>query len=245
MNTGAVDVEAAAVLSAARRFRREANTAETGVLQMAIEWAKLHQVDSLDDAATWPGGHGQDTGIPIAGEGCPLVSEFAVAELATALGLSAGSGRNLIAQALELAYRLPKLWARVQAGTVGAVAGPKGRRGNPQRLPVGGGRGLGRCPGRAVRPQDRGRPDPAAGGDRDHPAHAAPLPPSAASGLPSSGTSPSTTTRSPSPAPAGSTASSTSPTPWTSKTPSPPAPPSSPRWATPTPSMSAAPLRSD
>ncbi len=64
------------------------------------------------------GRSGQDTGIPIAGEGCPLVSEFAVAELATALGLSAGSGRNLIAQALELAYRLPKLWARVQSGSL-------------------------------------------------------------------------------------------------------------------------------
>jgi hypothetical protein len=46
------------------------------------------------------------------------VSEFAVAEFATALGLSAGSGRNLLAQALELSCRLPRLWARVQAGAL-------------------------------------------------------------------------------------------------------------------------------
>jgi hypothetical protein len=47
-----------------------------------------------------------------------LVSEFAVAELATALGLSSGSGRNLVAHALELAHRLPKLWTRVQSGSL-------------------------------------------------------------------------------------------------------------------------------
>ena len=61
---------------------------------------------------------GQDTGIPIAGQGCPLVSEFAVCELATALGLSAVSGRMLVAHALELGHRLPKIWARVQSGTL-------------------------------------------------------------------------------------------------------------------------------
>jgi hypothetical protein len=111
-----IDVEAAAVLASARRARAAANKAEAQVLADAVQWAQLHEVTDLDDAATWPGGHGQDTGIPIAGPGAPLVSEFAVAEFATALGLSAGSGRNLLAQALELSYRLPKLWARVQAG---------------------------------------------------------------------------------------------------------------------------------
>jgi len=41
-----------------------------------------------------------------------------VLEFATALGMSAESGRNLLAQALELAHRLPKLWKRVQAGSL-------------------------------------------------------------------------------------------------------------------------------
>jgi hypothetical protein len=118
MNSGTVDVEAAAVLTAARRFRRDANAAEAGVLRMAIEWAQLHQVTEVEEAATWWAGRGQDTGIPIAGPGAPLVSEFAVAEFATALGLSAGSGRVLVAHALELAYRLPRIWARVQSGSL-------------------------------------------------------------------------------------------------------------------------------
>src|SRR5215212_7026901 len=116
MDSGTTTLDAAAVLAAARGFRRDANAAEAGVLAKAVEWAHLHEVDDLADAATWMAGRGVDTGIPIAGEGAPLVSEFAVAELATALGLSATSGRHLLAQALELAHRLPKTWTRVQAG---------------------------------------------------------------------------------------------------------------------------------
>ena len=95
MNSGSTTLHAAGILAAARDARREANAAETRVLTAALEWAHLHVVDDLDDAATlWSGSKlmGQDTGIPIAGEGCPLVSQFAVAEFATALGLPAASG---------------------------------------------------------------------------------------------------------------------------------------------------------
>src|SRR5690349_6923578 len=118
MVSGTTLLDEAAVLAAARGFRHEANAAEASLLVEVVNWAHLHPVTELDDAATWPAGHGQDTGIPLAGAGAPLVSEFAVAELATALGLSTGSGRNLLAQALELAHRLPRLWARVQAGSL-------------------------------------------------------------------------------------------------------------------------------
>ena len=118
MDSGTTTLDAAAVLAVARDARREANAAEARVLAAAVEWAHLHTVEDLDDAATWLVEHGRDTGIPIAGDGCPLVSEFAVCELATALGLSAGAGRNLVAHALELAHRLPRLWARVQDGSL-------------------------------------------------------------------------------------------------------------------------------
>jgi hypothetical protein len=111
-------LDAAAVLAAARAAKAAENRAAAEVLAQVVAWARLHEVTEVDQAATWWAGRGQDTGIPLAGPGAPLVSEFAVAELATALGLSAGSGRNLVAQALELAHRLPKLWARVQAGTL-------------------------------------------------------------------------------------------------------------------------------
>src|SRR3954447_26782785 len=116
--TSTTTTDAAGVLAAARRLRAEANAAEAGVLARAVEWAHLHQVDDLDLAATVLVEHGKDTGIPIAGDGAPLVSQFAVAEFAAALGLSAGAGRNLVGHALELAHRLPKTWARVQDGSL-------------------------------------------------------------------------------------------------------------------------------
>src|SRR4051812_22545883 len=116
MNSGSTTLDAAAVLAGARRARAAENAAAADVLTQAVEWARLHEVAEVQDAATWYAAGCGDTGIPIAGEGAPLVAEFAVAELATALGMSAESGRNLLAQALELAHRLPRLWARVQGG---------------------------------------------------------------------------------------------------------------------------------
>src|SRR3954447_1821287 len=118
MSSTTTTTDAAAVLAVARGARAQANRAEAQVLASAVEWAHLHQVDDLDLAATVLVEHGKDTGIPIAGDGAPLVSQFAVAEFAVALGLSAGAGRNLVGHALELAHRLPKLWARVQAGSL-------------------------------------------------------------------------------------------------------------------------------
>jgi len=118
MTSTTTTTDAATVLAVARRARRDANAAEAQVLASAVEWARLHQVDDLDLAATVLVEHGKDTGIPIAGEGAPLVSQFAVAEFASALGLSAGAGRNLVGQALELAHRLPKTWAKVQDGSL-------------------------------------------------------------------------------------------------------------------------------
>lgn len=99
------------VLAAARRARAQADAAEVLVFVQALEWARLHVVTDPDDSATWG-----DTPIPLAGEGAPMVSEFCVAEFAAALAMSRESGRFLLAHALEIAYRLPKIWVRVQTG---------------------------------------------------------------------------------------------------------------------------------
>src|SRR3954453_3478965 len=119
MTSTTTGTDPATVLAVARRARATANAAEAQLLASAVAWADLHQVDDLDDAATVLVEHGKDTGIPIAGHGAPLVSQFAVAEFAAALGLPPGAGRNLVGQALELAHRLPKTWAKVQAGSLG------------------------------------------------------------------------------------------------------------------------------
>ncbi len=52
------------------------------------------------------------------GPGAPWVAEFAPVDLAAALGITHDAARQLIADALELDYRLPKLWKRVLAGEV-------------------------------------------------------------------------------------------------------------------------------
>jgi 5-methylcytosine-specific restriction endonuclease McrA len=56
--------------------------------------------------------------LDLAGAGAPEVSEFAVIELAAALGRSTESGRKLVADAVEAKHRLPQVWARLEAGQV-------------------------------------------------------------------------------------------------------------------------------
>ena len=59
---------------------------------------------------------GRDTGLMLAGPGAPCVSEFAVVELAAALGMTADCCRRYVGRVLEVRYRLPRLWARVTDG---------------------------------------------------------------------------------------------------------------------------------
>ncbi|WP_292605553.1 HNH endonuclease signature motif containing protein [Nocardioides sp. REDSEA-S30_B4] len=61
---------------------------------------------------------GADTMLELAGPGAPEISEFAVIELAAALGRSTDSGRMLLSDAVEARYRLPKIWQRLLDGQV-------------------------------------------------------------------------------------------------------------------------------
>ena len=82
-----------------------------------LAWADQHTVDDETVAATaWAAFC--DTGLPIAGPGTPLVSEFAAMELIAVLGRSPESGRSYLGQCLELAWRLPSCHAQVLAGKV-------------------------------------------------------------------------------------------------------------------------------
>ncbi|UYM07608.1 HNH endonuclease signature motif containing protein [Solicola gregarius] len=54
------------------------------------------------------------------GSGTPSVSEYAACEVGPALGLSASGSRDLIADALDLTYRLPRLFACLHEGSVDA-----------------------------------------------------------------------------------------------------------------------------
>ena len=103
----------------ARESQAAANRAQADLMVAAVTWAEQHPPESIDEAATWitPGG---DTGLTLAGEGAPLVAEFCIAEFALAIGRSTDAGRALVAAAVELKYRLPRCWARVQSGDLEA-----------------------------------------------------------------------------------------------------------------------------
>jgi hypothetical protein len=56
--------------------------------------------------------------VRLGGAGTPVVLEFAAAELGPRIGRSAYSARMLVADALDVRHRLPRVWSRVCAGEV-------------------------------------------------------------------------------------------------------------------------------
>src|SRR3954468_8201224 len=112
--TAAIDLDTrSGVLAFARNSVATVQAGEVDKLKAAVAWAAMHSVDSMDDAATWPGTEGE---VALAGRGAPLVAECAVAELAVALGVSTDAARGFLGEAMELRCRLPKLWSRVLEG---------------------------------------------------------------------------------------------------------------------------------
>ena len=112
--------DSAAVLAA---FREEVNVQDAAAvaqLRLAVRYASFNCPESIADAAVVPGIPGFDAPVPIAGEGAPLISEFAVVEFAAATSRSQDAARHYLGEAVELAYRLPKTWAAVLDGRVPA-----------------------------------------------------------------------------------------------------------------------------
>ena len=87
-------------------------------LRVAAEWCVLHPATEETGFVTW-----SDKGLPgldateeaLGGEGTPLVAAFAPEPFAAALGVSTLTGLQLLADALDLTHRLPRLWAAVEA----------------------------------------------------------------------------------------------------------------------------------
>ncbi|KRA38269.1 hypothetical protein ASD81_06385 [Nocardioides sp. Root614] len=80
-----------------------------------VTWANQHTVTTPEQAATIIDGV-IDTGVPIAGDGAPLVSEFHLMELIAVLGRSPDGGRAYVGRIIECAWRLPNLYAAVVEG---------------------------------------------------------------------------------------------------------------------------------
>ncbi len=113
------DLTASDLLSALRERRAAEDRAAADQLDLAARWADLHPPESIHMAAafTVPGCDHEE---PLAGDGCPLVAEFCIAELGAVLGISTTAAKKLIGHALELRHRLPRLWSQVQSGDVPA-----------------------------------------------------------------------------------------------------------------------------
>ena len=104
-----------------------AATAELRLLELAVHYVHLHPADDEHPAAT--PSRGRATGVEpgavvdhrtgevlepsLAGDGTPAVALYALEELAAVLGVTYLAAWQLAADALELAHRLPRLWARL------------------------------------------------------------------------------------------------------------------------------------
>jgi hypothetical protein len=124
--TTPTEVETPAELLGAVRASRVAENLEAArQLQLAVHWAAMHSVDSIHDAATlWAPRLGfEEDAVPVAGPGAPLVAEFCVAEFAAAIGMPTEVGRLFLGEALELRYRLPRVWRRITTGDLPAWRG--------------------------------------------------------------------------------------------------------------------------
>ena len=92
--------------------------AETDLLRIAYQWAITHHPDRLDPADQDK--PGREKARRLGGDGTPQVCEFAAAMLGARIGRSPYAAAQLMADALDLHHRHPRLWARVQAGEVRA-----------------------------------------------------------------------------------------------------------------------------
>lgn len=118
----ALDRAALERAAAAMTARRQV---EVELLESVLAWAQAHVVVDEVDAAGWrsetvhaPGSAAAlfgERALPIAGEGTPLVAEFAVMELAAVLDLSHEATLVLVGDVLDLAHRLPRLWGLVRS----------------------------------------------------------------------------------------------------------------------------------
>jgi hypothetical protein len=119
---------AAQVMEFVRTRQAVEERADRDVFLGVIAWAEQHPPESIVDAARMQVANfsgPMDTEVPLAGEGAPLVAEFCIAELAAGLGRTTYWGREIVADGLEVKYRLPRLFARVcNAGE--PVAKPSG-----------------------------------------------------------------------------------------------------------------------
>ena len=94
-----------AVLAYARSRKAARDQAEVDMYEATCTWAAMHTTFDPARATVLPG---TDLQVSIAGPGAPSVSEFAIIEYGTAIGLSADAAVGYGAHVIETRSRLPR-----------------------------------------------------------------------------------------------------------------------------------------
>jgi len=88
-------------------LRRTQLETSAALLQLVADFARQHHAGIVDPVqAQLPG---RERAVCLGGEGTPPVAEFAAAMLAARMALSAHAGSRVVADILDLQYRLPSL----------------------------------------------------------------------------------------------------------------------------------------
>ncbi|HWJ08399.1 MAG TPA: DUF222 domain-containing protein, partial [Nocardioides sp.] len=87
---------------------------ERAILQAAYQWAVLHSPDALPASDK----RGRERAKPAGAEGTPRITEHAAATFGARIQTSPYGAKRMIADAVDLVHRLPRLWAGVKAGEV-------------------------------------------------------------------------------------------------------------------------------
>jgi hypothetical protein len=126
-------LDAAGTLAFVVDRRRRQDLAAAEELRGVCQWADLHRTSGVGAIAPDVEKHiaqrgpfvldtvlGLEGELRLAGEGAFTVEEFAITQLAAALGMPETTARHYVGQGLELRDRLPRLWGQVMAGLLPA-----------------------------------------------------------------------------------------------------------------------------
>ncbi len=113
------DLGVAATLAAAGEAMAARHAAEVRALEIDLHFAALHCSDpgpvlafrTLAELEA-----GRNKLVQLGGDGTPQVQDLPICELGIARGVHATAARHHLADALDLAHRLPGIWAALRAG---------------------------------------------------------------------------------------------------------------------------------
>src|SRR4029079_15486747 len=111
------DLDPAGVLTRIGDAERRDREVQVEKLRLAYQWCVPHPSTPSTGTATWG-----DAGLPglgdcdvsLGGNGSPAVAAFVAEELGAAMSVSTQSAMSLMADALDLRHRFPRLWALVE-----------------------------------------------------------------------------------------------------------------------------------